>query len=37
MFDITLTLMSQLVDLLPGIIGLWVIFDFTGALLFGNK
>lgn len=37
MFDITLTLMSQLVDLLPGIIGLWVVFDFTGALLFGNK
>lgn len=37
MFDVCLTLMSQLVDLLPGVIGLWILFDFTGSLLFGSK
>lgn len=37
MFDIATTLLSQLVELMPGLIGLYIIFDLTGALLFGKR
>lgn len=37
MFDIATNLMVQLVDLLPGIIGIYLIFDFMGSLLFGKR
>lgn len=37
MFDISLQFLSQLIDLLPGLIGIYVIFDFTGSLIFGRK
>lgn len=37
MFDVCLTLMKQLVDLIPWYIGLYVVFDFTGALLFDRR
>lgn len=37
MFEITLQFMSQLIELIPGIIGLYVIFDFVGSLLFGRR
>lgn len=36
MFDIALTLLSQLISLLPGLIALYLIFDFIRSLLFGN-
>ena len=37
MFDITLTLLNQLVQLLPGLIALYILFDLIGALLFGKR
>lgn len=37
MFDIATTLLSQLVTLLPGLVALYIIFDLTGALLFGKR
>lgn len=37
MFEITLQFMSQLIELIPGIIGLYVIFDFVGSLLFSRR
>lgn len=37
MFDVATTLLSQLITLLPGLIGLYIIFDLTGALLFGKR
>lgn len=37
MFDVATTLMSQLVTLLPGMIGIYILFDLTGALLFGKR
>lgn len=37
MFDIALTFMSQLIDLMPGMIGIYILFDFIGTLLFGRR
>ena len=37
MFNVALTFMSQLIDLLPGLIGLYILFDFIGMLLFGRS
>lgn len=37
MFDVMLTFMTQLVDLIVPMIGLYAIFDFTGSLLFGKR
>lgn len=37
MFDIATQFMVQLVDLLPAVIGIYVIFDFMGSLLFGKR
>lgn len=37
MFEIIKELLSQFVDMLPYMIGLYLIFDFTGQLLFGRK
>ena len=37
MFDITLTFLSQLIDNLPFFIGLYILFDFIGTLLFGRR
>lgn len=37
MFDIAITLMVQLVGLLPAFIGIYMIFDFMGSLLFGKN
>lgn len=37
MFDVCLVLMGQLIDILPGVIALWVIFDLTGSLLFDKR
>lgn len=37
MFDIAIILMEQLVDLMPGAFGIYILFDFLGSLLFGTK
>lgn len=37
MFDVAEQFLVQFVSLFPGILGLWLIFDFTGSLLFGRK
>lgn len=37
MFDIALTFMKQLVDLIIPVISIYILFDFMGSLLFGRK
>lgn len=37
MFDVALTFLSQLVDMIPALIGLYILFDFVGVLLFGRR
>lgn len=37
MFDVAKQMMIQLIDLIPGVIGLYLIFDFMGSLLFGKR
>lgn len=37
MFDVATQMMIQLIDLIPGVIGLYLIFDFMGSLLFGKR
>ena len=37
MFDVALTFLSGLIDMLPAMIGLWILFDFIGTLLFGKR
>jgi len=37
MFEISMQFMEQLVDLLPGLICLYIIFDFIGSLLFNKR
>lgn len=37
MFDIALTFLSQLVDLIVPLIALYILFDFVGMLLFGRR
>lgn len=37
MFEVTLTFFSQLIELLPGLIGLYILFDFIGTILFGRR
>lgn len=37
MFDIAIQFMVQLVDLIPGVIGIYLIFDLMGSLLFGKR
>lgn len=37
MFDIATQFMVQLVDLIPAVIGIYLIFDLTGSLLFGKR
>lgn len=37
MFEIAVQFMVQLVDLLPGVIILYVLFDLVGHLLFGRR
>ena len=36
MFEIALTFMRQLVDLIIPIIAIYILFDFIGSLLFGK-
>lgn len=37
MFDIAIQFLSQLIDLIPYLIALYLVFDFIGMLLFGKK
>lgn len=37
MFDIALTFFSRLIDLIPALIGIYILFDFIGTLLFGRR
>ena len=37
MFDVSLTFISQLIDLMIPLIGLYILFDFIGVLLFGRS
>lgn len=37
MFDVAVSFMVQLVDLMPGIFGIYILFDFFGSLLFGRR
>lgn len=37
MFEVIKTYMLQFIDLLPSIIGLYVLFDFMGSLLPNNR
>lgn len=37
MFDVIKTYLTQLIDLMPGIIGLYVLFDFLGGMLPNNR
>ncbi len=37
MFDIAISFMKQLVDLIIPLISLYVLFDFMGSLLFGKR
>lgn len=37
MFDIATNFMVQLVDLIPAVIGIYLIFDLLGSLLFGKR
>lgn len=36
MFEIAIEFMVKIVDLLPGLICLYVVFDFLGSILFGK-
>lgn len=37
MFDVAIQLMVQLVQLLPAFIGVYMIFDLLGSLIFGKN
>lgn len=37
MFEVALTFLSQLIELLPGLIALYILFDFIGMLIFGRR
>lgn len=37
MFEVCIQFMIQLIGFIPGYIGLWLIFDFIGSLLFGRS
>ena len=37
MFEVATTFMLQLVDLIVPVIAIYILFDFVGSLLFGNK
>lgn len=37
MFEIAMTLLAELVTLLPSLLGLWLLFDLIGSLLLGGR
>ena len=36
MFELTEMMLVQLIGLIPAIIATWLLFDFTGSLIFGR-
>lgn len=36
MFEVAIEFMVQMVELIPGVFGLYILFDFLGSLLFGK-
>ena len=37
MFDIATQFMIQLIEFMPGVLAIYIIFDFMGSLLFGKR
>lgn len=37
MFDIVLTFLNQLIQLIPGLVVLYILFDLIGTLLFERR
>lgn len=37
MFDICLTFLSRLIELIQPMIGIYILFDFIGTLIFGRR
>lgn len=37
MFDVAVTFMVQMIELIPIVFALYIIFDFIGSLLFGKN
>ena len=37
MFEVVENLLIQFIDIIPYILGIYIIFDLTGSLLFGRK
>lgn len=37
MFECALQFLEQLIDLIPGIIAIYILFDLIGGLLFGKN
>lgn len=37
MFEVSLQFLEQLITLIPGLLGIYILFDFIGSLLFGKK
>lgn len=36
MFDVAIEFMIQMVELIPGVFGIYILFDFLGSLIFGR-
>lgn len=37
MFEISMKLLEQLVNLIPALFGIYILFDLIGGLLFGKR
>lgn len=37
MIDCSIQMLSSLIDIMPAIIGIYIMFDFLGTLLFGKR
>lgn len=37
MFEISIKFISQLIDIMPCLIALYILFDFLGSLFFGKR
>lgn len=37
MFDVAIQFMVQMVELIPGVFGIYILFDLLGSLLFNKR
>lgn len=37
MIECTIQMLSSLIDIMPAVIGIYIMFDFIGTLLFGKR